>query len=148
MLGLSLGCSDTSQYSNHQSIPGRTWHKNDTIWFEVPQDSTVATGTKGTVQFYLRHGAEYVFEDIQIKVLEEKNGILKEEARAFRIPLVNKEGLWLGKSKGLLYENINVLWEGFEQLDSGSYRIGVLPNMPNQQSLSYISNVGIKITNK
>lgn len=143
VLIICASCTDAAFYEENKSIENRSWSYDNTQEFAVKIDDSTA---KYDVFINLRHAAGYDFANIYLLLHQQGAGLL-DTAYRHEIALAARDGRWLGRSAGTLYEVQTLAYTDFVFPDTGIYRFTLEQNM-RQNPLAQIADVGIKLVKK
>lgn len=140
---ICVSCTDRAFFEENRTIDKRSWTYDNVQQFEIKIDDCTA---KYDVFINLRHTAQYDFSNIYLLVQQSGPG-LQDTAYRRDITLAERDGRWLGRSAGILYEIQTLAHQDFVFPDTGVYHFGIEQNM-RQNPLTDIANVGIKLVKK
>lgn len=143
VIATCTSCADAAFFEENKSIENRSWSYDNTQEFAVKIDDSTA---KYDVFINLRHAAGYDFANIYLLLHQQGAGLL-DTAYRHEIALAARDGRWLGRSAGTLYEVQTLAYTDFVFPDTGIYRFTLEQNM-RQNPLAQIADVGIKLVKK
>jgi len=138
-LGL-ISCSDHALLDRNKAIENNLWlNKN------VPEFSVNVEDANKPYNLYLnlRNTMEYPFSSIYVLV-HQKNPDASKKTYRVKVELSNREGLWLGKSAGAIFNHQARFLRGYFFPDSGTYTFQLEQNM-RLDPIPGINDVGLRI---
>jgi gliding motility-associated lipoprotein GldH len=135
-----LGCNEDLVFEKNLSIPKAKWERQQKAQFEF-----TIKETEVPYNFFLnfRHSGKYPYRNLYLfSRTESPEG--KVALDTAQMLLANKQGKWMGKGIGDLYDYQFMFKERVLFPDSGSYKFELEQAM-RVEVLPYVTDIGIRI---
>jgi gliding motility-associated lipoprotein GldH len=135
------GCNTNNLVDINEEMPKRNWSYVDKVKAVVDIKDP---GKAFTLQFKLRHTADYRYSNIYI-LFHMSGGGKATVTRRYEYKLAYPDGQWLGKGSGNLYTYVLPLLSDYHFPAAGKYTIEIEQNM-RDNPLKEISDAGITVS--
>lgn len=137
---LLVGCQHETLYHSFQSTNLEKWKEKDTLFFTPTlRDSSLRLSD---LYIEIKHTVDYAYTNLHLRVLTLKNDSLLQ-TDSIAIPLILKEGRWLGKGNAAYRQYRFYFCKRTLQSLNGS-SLAIIPILPKgNESLKGIASIGL-----
>lgn len=116
---LFIACEKPSFYISEKAFEQSVWNYEDLISFDFPIDDTTSIYS---MELDLKHGQEYQYENIYLKVFTDFPS-LEDQEEQLNIQLADKKGKWVGKCNKEGCKVKVYLLDRFKFPEPGNYKL-------------------------
>ena len=141
LLLLLAGCVDRNRViDTNEEVPNQNWTYLNKFKFDFTIDNEKATYN---LYMNLRVTGNYKYSNLFV-LITQTGADKKETTKRYELTLANREGEWLGKGSGNLYNYQLRFLTNYQFSKKGAYHIYIEQNM-RDNPLTEVSDVGLRV---